>query len=33
MVQVHINVDHLKRGYIEFKYYDEATHSDLTPPG
>ena len=23
----------LKRGYIEFKYYAEAIHSDHTPPG
>ena len=23
----------LKRGYIEFKYYADAIHSDLTPPG
>ena len=23
----------LKRGYTEFKYYADATHSDLTPPG
>ena len=23
----------LKRGYIEFKYYADAIHSGLTPPG
>ena len=23
----------LKRGYLEFKYYADAIHSDLTPPG
>ena len=23
----------LKRGYIEFKYYADAIHSDRTPPG
>ena len=23
----------LKRGYIEFKYYVDAIHSGLTPPG
>ena len=23
----------LKRGYIEFKYYSDAIHSGLTPPG
>ena len=23
---------HLKRGYIEFKYYDDDIHSGLTPP-
>ena len=23
----------LKRGYIEFKYYADVIHSDLTPPG
>ena len=24
---------HLKSGYIEFKYYADAIHSGLTPPG
>ena len=23
----------LKRGYIEFKYYADAIHSGITPPG
>ena len=23
----------LERGYIEFKYYADAIHSGLTPPG
>ena len=27
------NTYYLKRGYIEFKYYADAIHSDLTPPG
>ena len=25
--------DGLKRSYIELKYYADAIHSDLTPPG
>ena len=27
------NTVHLKRGYIQFKYYADAIHSGLTPPG
>ena len=29
----HLKTTQLKRGYIEFKYYADAIHSDLTPPG